>query len=63
LELSNACGVIEFSKSPDRNVVHALASGNTPRVKTSKAFNSYSLADIYLPVLQENNIAAPEHAK
>lgn len=37
--------------------------GYTPRVKTSKACKSCSLADICLPVLQENVIAASKYIK
>ncbi|MFZ5909631.1 MAG: CRISPR-associated protein Cas4 [Chloroflexota bacterium] len=37
--------------------------GYTPRVKTSKACRSCSLADICLPVLQENVIAASKYIR
>lgn len=37
--------------------------GYTPKVKTSKACRSCSLADICLPVLQENVIAASKYIK
>jgi len=37
--------------------------GYTPRVKTSKACRSCSLADICLPVLQENTVAASKYIK
>lgn len=42
--------------------MHAYFSrGYTPRVKTSKACRSCSLADLCLPVLQENVIAASKY--
>lgn len=44
--------------------MHAYFSrGYTPRVKTSKACHSCSLADVCLPVLQENVIAASKYIK
>jgi CRISPR-associated exonuclease Cas4 len=44
--------------------MHAyFARGYTPRVKTSKACRSCSLADVCLPVLQENVIAASKYIR
>ena len=44
--------------------MHAyFARGYTPRVKTSKACRSCSLADICLPVLQEKVVAASKYIK
>jgi len=40
-----------------------FSRGYTPRVKTSKACRSCSLADICLPVLQEKVIAASKYIK
>jgi CRISPR-associated exonuclease Cas4 len=40
-----------------------FSRGYTPRVKTSKACRSCSLADICLPVLQENVIAASKYIR
>ena len=40
-----------------------FSRGYTPKVKTSKACRSCSLADVCLPVLQENVIAASKYIK
>jgi CRISPR-associated exonuclease Cas4 len=40
-----------------------LSRGYTPRVKTSKACRSCSLADVCLPVLQEKVILASKYIK
>jgi CRISPR-associated exonuclease Cas4 len=42
---------------------HYFSRGHTPKVKTSKACRSCSLADVCLPVLQENVIAASRYIK
>lgn len=42
---------------------HYFSRGYTPKVKTSKACRSCSLAEICLPVLQKNVIAASEYIR
>jgi CRISPR-associated exonuclease Cas4 len=61
---------VEFTREL-RNLVREMAEemhayfrrGYTPRVKTTKACRSCSLADICLPVLQEHDLAASEYIR
>jgi len=61
VELNNALRKLVQEMS---NEMHAYFSrGYTPRVRTSKACRSCSLADICLPVLQDKTIPASEYIR
>lgn len=63
VEIELTAELRELVRSMSEEMHAYFARGYTPRVKTSKACRSCSLADICLPVLQEKVIAASKYIK